>query len=637
MEVKLDDAYVKFNEKELEVCTGKMSRTWEWRENGFVTGEIKHDRYGFANPNTGCDYNIFGLTAQSGALLLGVDAHIIEEGLTSRHIEVSAITSYPELFMCVKYVIWIYPGAGGLRTQLYVKSTGNDKTPQSSGESVTETLSIPSVSRVKTAGYYNDTQNRNNADTEIIREEDFESPRSLNIGWANLFAVYFNNGGICVVKESNKCVNQEAYDTGAFIFENGALKITGAGLVPEDIRTDRYLFAWAAWTFFFDGTDDGLEAAVKEFDRLRYPVNAESDIYIMSNTWGTSDSKTARDAASAENVLKDISAAAEIGVDVVQVDDGWHSPTGTLKFPMELPWYTHIEKYPEGWETIVKPALENGLKLGLWFAWYASAEEIIDNMKQGGFRYFKIDFVNIKTREQFDGLYDKAMQLYRAGKGRIRINWDATENPARMGYYFGREFGNIYLENRKPYYPEKVVYVPYLVLRDAWQIAKYANINKFQVTLQNLDLINREASDAHLHNFTYCAMIAFMGSPILFQQVQLLSPEARRELKNIIAIYKNHRETMYRCFVYPIGSKPDNCSWTGFQFADNDNGYIVLFRERNSKVKKEKVKIKKVKNCAINAVNVITGENFGMVVDLEGYAEFTIETPCGFLWLKYQA
>ncbi|MCL2478732.1 MAG: hypothetical protein FWF22_04475, partial [Treponema sp.] len=210
-----------------------------------------------------------------------------------------------------------------------------------------------------------------------------------------------------------------------------------------------------------------------------------------------------------------------------------------------------------------------------------------------------------------------------------------TENAPRMGFYFGKEFGNIYLANRKPEYPVNVVYVPYLVLRDAWQVAKYTNIYKFQIILQNLDLISRESSDAYLHNFSYCAMIAFMGSPILFQQVQYLSAAARLELREIIAVYKKHRQAMYRCFVYPIGNKPDNSSWTGFQFVNGSHGYIVLFRELNNNSKTEKIKLKAAPDCDIQTVNVITGKQQTIKTDNSCRSEFTISDPCSFLWYSY--
>jgi len=634
MLTQLDGAYARYEDGLLEVSTGVVSRTWIWKDGGFATVTMRRGELVYKGSG-GCDYDIFGLTACAKAELRGVNAYPIQDGQTACHLEVETIAIYPELGFCVKYVVWAYPGSAGMRTQLFVKALGGYAPASEYGKCVTETVPFPAACKVKAAGYYNDTQNRNRPDTELLREEEYASPDGLRIDWASLIALFDGrDNGVCAVKESNKCVNQPAYETGAFEYAGGVLKTTGLGLRPDDLKPDRYLFAWAAWTVFFEGGDDGLETAIKTFDRLRFQIDGARDIYIMANTWGTGSDDNACDNAAADRVLKDISAAAEIGVDVLQVDAGWHSPPGTRGFATELPWYPDKGKYPSGWETITEPAERLGLTLGLWFAWSASADEMLDNMRQGRFKYFKIDFADLGTREKLDALVDKARRVCAAGDG-ARVNWDVTEVQPRMGYYFGREFGNIYLENRKPKHPACVVYTPYLVLRDAWHTAKYVNLNKFQIILQNLDLIDCGASDAYLHNFPYCAMIAFMGSPILFQQVQFLSADARRALREMISVYKRHREAMYDCLVYPIGSKPDNASWTGFQFVNGGRGYIVLFRELHNPSGRETVRLKFLQNCDLAVTNVINGETRTIAVDRDGSAPFSIPHACGYVWYRY--
>jgi hypothetical protein len=277
------------------------------------------------------------------------------------------------------------------------------------------------------------------------------------------------------------------------------------------------------------------------------------------------------------------------------------------------------------------------LTLGLWFSWLTPADEMIDNIRQGGFRYLKIDYARLSTRQEFDYLYSKAVRLYEFGKGDVRINWDVTERAPRMGYYFGREFGNVFLENRKPEVPANVIYIPYLVLQNAWQLARYVNLNNFQIPLQNLDLVDRSASNAHLHNFTYCAMISFMGSPIFFQQLQFLSQKARDELKSVINVYKRHRQAMYNSIVFPVGDKPDDSSWPGFQFVNDDGGFILLFRELNNTERKKTISLKFLKKQKLHLSNVFTNETSEVSVDEEGRAEFTIESPCSVAWYRLKA
>ena len=637
MEKHYGQAYARYENGILEVGTGRFRRKWKFQTGGFSTVELNGRAYPVSR---GCDYDIFGLTRNSECILHSVYAYTEEDIYTSGRLEVVAVTHYPALHISARYVIWAYPGAPGLRTQLYVKAMGGYTPLAEYGESTAESFSLPAgISRIKAAGYYNDTQNRNTGETEILREESWEDGFPADIGWANLIAVFEAGGqGVCLVKESNKCVNQSAYDTGGFIIGEGTLRVTGIGIKPGDLVFERYLFAWAAWTVAFESAEGGLELALKEYDRCRFPLDEARDIYIMSNMWGSTGSAPKGghgcDAAREDLVLRDLAAAGEIGVDVVQVDAGWNSAMGQKETLPDLIWHTHKEKYPEGWGKVKDTAEALGVTLGLWCSWLTPGDEIIENIRQGGFRYIKIDYAGLNTRQKFDYLYDKAVKIYEFGRGDVRINWDVTERAPRMGYYFGREFGNIYLANRKPDIPEKVIYVPYLVLRDAWQLAKYVNLNKFQISLQNLDMVNR-MSNAHLHSYTYCAMIAFMGAPLFFQQLQYLSQQAREELKNVIGVYKRHRKAMYGSIVFPIGDLPSDNSWTGFQFVHESGGYIVLFRELNNTEEKKSVRLKFLNGRQLKVTDVFSGEEKTFAADAQGYVEFSIDKPCGVAWYRY--
>jgi hypothetical protein len=633
----LGSAYARFENGRLEVNTGRASRVWQWTGAGFATTEMSFPEQGVVYRGSGAvDYAVFGIGDGEECRLHSVRAYAVDDGYTSKYIETEAIIYYPRLAMTLKYVIGAYPDAAGFRTQLFVKSQHGFAPFAAPGESVAETVCLPNATKLKAIGYYNDTQHRNEPDTEILEERDYTGNQAMANDWASVMALFDGDQGLCVVKESIKCVNQPAYDTGGFTYDGQTLKSTGIGLKPEDLLLDNYLFAWASWTVFFAGGEDGLQAELKAYDRLRFPVDKKRDIYIMANTWGnTGDGKPSSEQSGAASVLRDLAVAAELGLDVLQVDAGWHTPEGTNTITTKDPYYTHVDKYPGGWDMITEPAKKWGITLGLWFEWLAPVDEMIDNVRQGGFRYLKIDFVNHRSRRDIDYLVDKARRLMEAFKGGIRINWDVTEHPARIGYYFGREFGNIYLANRKPVVPKNVIYRPHLVLRDAWQIAKYVNLNKFQVTLQNLDLIDRDISDAYRHNFPYCALIAFMGSPILFQQVQYLSEKAKGEIKDMITVYKKHREDMFDSYVYPIGSKPDGQSWAGFQFVKGEQGHIVLFRELNNQSASETIGLKFIKGREISLCDVLTGRQTRLAVDGEGRAAFSIPEPCGFAWYTY--
>ncbi|MGC9451374.1 MAG: hypothetical protein ACP5I4_08000 [Oceanipulchritudo sp.] len=72
-----------------------------------------------------------------------------------------------------------------------------------------------------------------------------------------------------------------------------------------------------------------------------------------------------------------------------------------------------------------------------------------------------------------------------------------------------------------------------------------------------------------------------MGVPLFFFETQLLSEQRRAEVKPLITTYKQHRDALHAGTVYPLGSEPDDHSWTGFQSVatDSHSGYLTLFRE----------------------------------------------------------
>jgi len=94
-------------------------KRWELRENGFAATEVNGRK---SSSHFGCDYDIFGLTSKAECVLRSAYIYIKDETNTSDCLEFVAITEYPALLISVKYVVWAYPGADGIRTQLYVKA-----------------------------------------------------------------------------------------------------------------------------------------------------------------------------------------------------------------------------------------------------------------------------------------------------------------------------------------------------------------------------------------------------------------------------------------------------------------------------------------------------------------------------------
>ena len=641
--VNLDAAQVKTTGDTLVASTGLVERTWTWTGKGLVTTglrNVKSERqWATLKPAFGADWGYEGLIDESGAARLkSLTARPVRfDPFTSSHIEVIAELEYPGSRIAFQYVIGVYPNSPGIRTQLRVKGlsgfSGSGVAKQESPRLDYVPVAFGSSAR-RAIGYYNHTQRRNTRETEILREQvraDALSGREV-CDWAGILCVEDGREGFCLVKESHKCVNQPGVNTGDFQCDSRGLSNTGWGPAPSDILTKRFRSCWASWAIAYDGGDDGRELAIKTFDRRRYPVDPDRDIYIMANTWGSGAAKAeSLEASREENILLQIESCRDLGIDVQQIDDGWQGNQYKTWSPVK-------HRYPDGWKNVRAAAAEAGVKLGLWASWVIGPEALRKTRDDGGFNYYKIDFANLGTYDRLESLIEKMRELIRHSGHTARVNWDVTENPARVGYYFARDLGNIYLENRKPFQPAQVVYVPYLVLRDAWQVARYTNLNRFQVTVQNIERVNPEVSNARLHNHPYCVAITLMGSPIFFQETTYYTEEARNRIRPLLALYKKHRERMYRGYVFGIGHKPDDASWTGFQNHDpaTGAGYLMIFRELRAPEYKKALPLRFVADSMIRLTDLASNSERTVTVPPDGKVWFEIASSPGFQFLRYE-
>ena len=205
----------------------------------------------------------------------------------------------------------------------------------------------------------------------IFQDED--------IHWASCISTEYGktgDNGAIVVKESHKCVNQQGHYTGSFYAGPSGLKVTGWGLKPDEIVEDRFRECWATWSIVFNGGNDGMQFALKKFDRLRYPVFPDRDIMIINDTWGPANPGGAQ-FAKEDYLLKEIPLLSDLGIDVLRIDDGWQINPWKGKEEIFLP------SYPDKWKNIVYSCKKNKIKLGLWVAIQrAKQEDLLKNLKE---------------------------------------------------------------------------------------------------------------------------------------------------------------------------------------------------------------------------------------------------------------
>jgi len=640
--VKLGAAICRATDSTLIISSGTITRIYKLTSQGFLTTDLRFKNNITESPkyeNKLADWNL-GITGE--AKLNSIVAKVDDDsGFTSNHITVASEFQYPDAGLKLLYKIWIYPESG-IRTQIELKLIKNERnTNMQFSRKETENIPIRiNHSTITAFGYYNNTERRNEDSTPILKEAQILSAGFID--WANGLRVQNNQEGLIIVKESHKCVNQPGISTGGFGINSDRIVVTGLGLDMADLDTLHYTSCWANWIIPYTGDSTYGMLALKKFDRMRYPVK-KNDIYIMANTWGTGNG---RYAARQENVLNEIKTQSGLGIDVQQIDDGWQDKnwrpviSKSLNASANSSDQTKYDVYPNGWNTVKHYASQEGTTLGLWAAWQIPEKDLIWNYNHGGFRYFKLDGSYIDTKEKLDDFMNKVRSFILYTRHEARVNLDVTENSPRFGYFYGREYGNIFLENREPHSGSYafITYRPHLVLRDAWQIAKYTNLNKFQIPIQRIDEVNRQESEAYLYNNLYSVAIALMGSPIFFEETHLYSENERERIRNVLEIYKRYRNEIYKGYVFPIGNEPDNASWTGFQdmIPHGGTGYLMLFRELHNAEDAMDIQLKFIHSRYIEVTNLMTGDKKKLFVNNEGFAKFVITKPADFRFYKYK-
>jgi len=655
-------AHAEFKDGKLTVTTGAVTRVWQWTGHGLATVELCDPRTGaiYANPKLlpACDWNLPGfLDAKSAANLVGVEARIgDDDGFSGKHIEVITTLRYEAAKVDVQHVVWAFPGAPGLRTQLRLKAlpgyvaqgTPEEKTfnsygstqiaPGAQNDHLPLDLSMPNSRRY--FGIYNDPGNRLPQDKPMLEEKvitGFPLFQNETVTWASGAAVQYGTPGaeygVLAVKESPKTVNQSAYLTGAFFTSPAGLAMTGWGLSPQEIVPDRFRECWATWSIVYSGGNDGLQLALKKFDAARYPVVPQRDMFILSNTWGPANPGGAQFTAE-EFVLKEIPLLADLGVDVLQIDDGWQKAGGGPGASGFLP------KYKNGWQDIKAAADKAGVKLGLWVATRNSkTEELCRNLDELGYITWKCDFEHLSNRTEYETRFAKYRATMKHSWGHTQFTLCPEYDDPRYGWYLAQEYGSLYFQNIQEGLPIHLTFVPYQVLRQHWFMAKYFPSNKLQVMLQNPQRTRHDVSDAFQHNHDYCFAMGLPFVPEFFQSAQYLDAAGQKELKALIGIYKQARPDIFTSITFPIGEEPSNASWTGFQMVSttrDNGGYLLIFRELHDPRPAARVQIKFLAGKTLALTDTRTGAEQAVAVGADGAIPLEIPQPADYRLFNYR-
>ncbi len=657
-EKHLKSASVSVSGDTLIASTGKMERKWILNEAGLRTVSVKdlsvNKEWGKEQPNVVCDWDLPGaITPTSKAVLKDIEAKVSDDdGFINEHLEIVTTFQYDSARLELQHVVWLFPDANGLRTQLRVKALEGFKSEglpekETSRNYFGHTLPVPSgrveylpldysvKNQRRYWGYYNNPGSRHDQSRDMLKEEvvvGYPVFQDEDINWASCVSSEYENEGVIVVKESHKCVNQQGHNTGSFYAGPQGLFVTGWGLNPNEIVPDRFRECWANWTIVYSGGEDGMQLALKKFDRTRYPVFPERDIMIINDTWGPANPGGGQFAAE-DYLLKEIPLLADLGVDVLRIDDGWQiNPWGGEKEVFR-------PSYEDGWKNIIESCKKNDVKLGLWIAIQrAKQKDLLQNLKEANVVTWKVDFDHLNNRSAFENRFKGIREVMKNAWMRTQFSFCPEYDDPRYGWYYAKEYGSIYFQNIQEALPEHLIMVPYHVLRQHWLMSKYFNSNKLQVLLQNPKRVDTRYSDADKHGHGYCFAMGLPFIPVFFQSAQYLDEAGRKELKSLISLYKEHREKMFDCYSFPIGETPTNASWAGFQFINDkqDEGYLLLFRELHNGEVNKPIQLKFLAGKKLKISNLKSKQTKEVEVSKDGFVTFTIDNPVDYSFLQYK-
>ena len=407
----------------------------------------------------------------------------------------------------------------------------------------------------------------------------------------------------------------------------------------------------------YKGGKAGRIRAFHALQRELRPYRSGRDGRILSNNWGGgySDSKLNENYA-----MREIEAAAKLGVEVVELDDGWQKGrssnslliknrqkdgvwNGYWAFDANF-WDADPVRFSRGLEPLAAAAKSRGMDFGLWFGpdssndaanWERDADRLIEYYRSTGIRYFKIDSMKSFTPLALSrqrAMFDKILA---ASHSNVVFDLDVTAE-IRPGYFGLSDIGTLFVENR---YAKHSSWWPHQTLRNIWTLSHV--VDPVRLRMEFLD--PKQHADRYAKRFPGSPLrpelwkgdavfaTVMMSSPLAWMEMQGLEPQTVDEMSALIAKWKLERNRMHTGTTFPVGEKPDGFSWTGFvtETADGNGGYALLFRECNESSDFEIDLKPYVKS---SAAEILSGNGSAKIDG--GKLAVIIPEKLGYIWIK---
>ena len=320
---------------------------------------------------------------------------------------------------------------------------------------------------------------------------------------------------------------------------------------------------------------------------------------FVTNTWGD----RSRDSRINDAFIEaEIIAARQLGVDVVQLDDGWQKgTTSNSAYAKERGgvwegfwnsdprfWDPHPQRFTRGLEPIVALARKRDMNIGLWFVpdswhefsnWSRDADRILELFTTLGIEHFKVDGVKATTDVGLSNLQRFFKTVLDGSHGKVVFDFDITAG-VRPGYFGAIEVGPLFVENR---YTDWHNYWPHQTLRNLWKLSRWVDPRRVRMEfLNNTRNVEKYADDplapSHYAPATLFATVMFSNPLGWFEASNLPGPYLS-SVAELVRTWRMHREDLFSGTILPIGEEPDGFSHTGFVSLSGTHGYALVFRE----------------------------------------------------------
>jgi alpha-galactosidase len=415
----------------------------------------------------------------------------------------------------------------------------------------------------------------------------------------------------------NLFVMQDSFSKrGKICIKQAALPHARPTKITEDVKVQ---VSDTGWDFFlishnfeshswkvldFEGGQNEITKALHTWQSEQRPATkCHKTPLFLSNTWGD----RSRDSCISEVFIKkEIDAAVQMGVDVVQIDDGWQNGiTSNSSLATEKEglwegfwasdssfWSANLERLPNGLEPIIDYSKVNNIKLGLWFApdsynefvnWEKDRNFIIDTYQKFGIEHFKLDSIKAKTETANKNLQNFFTSVNELSNGNIVFDLDITAG-VRPGYFGALQVGPLFLENR---YTDWGNYWPHQTLRNLWKLSHWIDPKRLRMEFLNNTRNPQCYEGSPIAPIKYSPATLFatvmFSNPLGWFEISNLPKEYIAEVAPLVKLWKDCRAELFSNYIIPIGKEPDGIEYTGFisEPANGSNGYVLVFREMN--------------------------------------------------------